>query len=338
LESAISAAGHVYNTPKDPTQHFNGKARAKNASGHWQDLRYDSTDPDWVEKSLDDWDGNVKDQAHGVTALPFPIPSTADPHDLIERANVADTPEMRAKKYCYKAGLRIIDGVATDSLGHAVTLPGSILSTSTVYDYREQSNMTMTNLDIALLISNNKVPGNRIIYISASGSHKAIRLKNGGTLPTGGLVIATDNPLYVWSDFNNSSKKSCSILCDAFNVYSSQWTDANATKALNKRVARATTVNTCVVTGNKPTTSGHYSGGAENLIRLHEKWVGHELTYRGSLICVWESEQALGDFSNASYVEGHRDWAFDQDLLDPAFWPRDNLAVTQVSRGAWRPY
>ena len=338
LESQITAAGHIYNTPKDPTQHFNGKARAKNSAGHWKDLSYDSTDPDWVEKSLDDWNGNVQDSAHGVTELPFPLPTTSDAHDIIERGTAGDSPAVRDKKYYYKAGLKIIDGVATDSAGNTVTLPSGILSSSSVYDYREGHNMAMRDLKISELISQNKVPANRVIYISYSHTNAAVRITNAEALPQGGIVIATDNPLYVQGHYNRNNKQPSSILCDAFNVYSSDWHDADATKALNKRIAGATTVNTCTVTGNKTTTSGNYSGGAENLIRLHEKWVGHQLTYRGSLICLWESEQATGDWEDASYVEGQRDWGFDPDLLDPTFWPEDNMSATRIARGSWRPY
>ena len=124
----------------------------------------------------------------------------------------------------------------------------------------------------------------------------------------------------------------------AGSVDSATATDANATRPLNQRVASATTINTCIVTGNQATVGTNYGGGAENLIRLHEKWVGHQLTYRGSLICLWESQQATGDIADASYVEGQRDWAFDAMLLDPNMWPKDALSATQVVRGAWTPF
>jgi hypothetical protein len=338
LDARVSAAGHIYNTPKDPTRSYNGKARLKDPAGHWSDLSYDWRDPDWVSKSLTDWGGNVQDSSHGMTALPYPMPTTNIAYDIITRGQAGDPPEVRERKYYYKAGLRILDNTITDSLGVPVVLPAGIITSSSVYDCREQHNMEMRNLDIAALIAAGKVPANRVIYISYTHSNAAVRIKNAGALPSRGIVIATDNPLYVWGDYNNLNKQPSSLLCDAFNVYSGNWLDINATRPLNHRVSSATTVNTCVVTGNQVTVPGHYGGGAENLIRLHEKWVGHQLTYRGSLICLWASQQAGGDFADACYVEAQRDWGFDPMLLDPDFWPRDYLSARHISRASWKPY
>lgn len=336
LDARVSAAGHIYNTPKDPTRHYNGKARLKDPAGHWSDLSYDSRDPNWVSRSLTDWGGNVQDSAHGMTELPYPMPTTTDAYDIITRGQMSDTPQMQEKKYYYKAGLRILDNVITDSLGYPVTLPAGVIASNSVYDCREQHNMEMRTLDMAALIAAGKVPLNRVIYMSYTHANAAVRIKNAGALPTKGIVIATDNPLYVWGHYNNVNKQPSSLLCDAFNVYSVNWADINANKPINHRIAGATTVNTCVVTGNQVTTSGHYGGGAENLIRLHEKWVGHQLTYRGSLICLWASQKAVGDFANACYIEAQRDWGFDPMLLDPEFWPKDYLSARHVTRASWR--
>lgn len=335
IDGQVTAGGNVYNTPKDAARTYHGKARLKDQADHWQDLRYDSRDPNWVERSLDDWQGRLLDSSHSAGRLPFPLPTPANPIEIIKRGLPGDNAELQAKRFFYKAGLRIVDGIAKDSAGNPVVIPPGIFSNSIFYDYREQRNMTLLDLNMAALIGSGLVPVNRIIYISNAGASAALRIRNAATLPAGGLTIATDNPVYVEGHYNTVSKKPASILCDAFNVLSINWDDANAAKPLNKRLARATTVNTCVVAGNTTTTDGHYNGGAENLIRLHEKWVGHELTYRGSLICLWESDYATGDFNNASYVEAHRDWGFDPDLLDPAFWPRDAMALNRIARGGW---
>lgn len=335
IDGDVTAGGNVYNTPKDGARSYNGKARLKDKAGQWQDLRYDSRAADWVERSLNDWQGRLLDSSHSAGRLPFPLPTPANPIEVIKRGQAGDNAEMHAKRFYYKAGLRILDGVAADSAGNPVVIPAGIFTNSVFFDHREQRNLTLYNLNMGALIAAGLVPANRIIYISYTGASAALRIRNGATLPAGGLTIVTDNSCYVENHYNTVSKKPASILCDAINVLSSHWNDANAAKPLNQRLARATTVNTCIVTGNTPTTDGHYNGGAENLIRLHEKWVGHELTYRGSLICLWESEKATGDFNNASYVEAHRDWGFDPALLDPAFWPRDAMALNRVARGGW---
>jgi hypothetical protein len=337
IDAIVTVAGHIYDTPKDPTMTLNGKARFMDDDGIWHDLSYDWRDPNWISKAMNDWDGRVQDSSMGVTPLPMPIPVTASPHDLIERPVMGESAEIQSRKYYYKAGLRIVDGGGSDSLGNPVVLPAGLITTDSVYDYREQRFMTMWNLNMGLLDTSGIVPVNRVFYFSNSAANSALRIQNGSALPTGGLLIATDNPVYVQGDFNTINKQPSSIFCDAFNVYSNNWDDAEATLNLNMRIAAPTWVNTCVVTGNEPTTPGHYNGGAENIIRLHEKWVGHHLTYRGSIVCIWESEQATGLFENASYVESQRDWAFDVDLLDPDFWP-DHLGVEHIERAAWMPY
>jgi hypothetical protein len=122
VESRVTVAGHIYDFPIDPTLVNNGKVRFRNDDSVWSDLSYDSRDPNWVTKSTNDWDLRVQDSAHGVTPLPPPIPTTSVPHDLIERPlpGGGDTPEMRAVKYYYKSGLRIVNNSYTDSLGNNV--------------------------------------------------------------------------------------------------------------------------------------------------------------------------------------------------------------------------
>jgi hypothetical protein len=322
ISATVTAAGHIYNTPLDPTLVTNGKARFKDPADQWHDLSYDWRDPNWVSKSLADWGGRVMDSSHGIPELAYPVPAPLVSIDIIKRGLVGDNAELKEKRYYYKAGLRILDGVGSDSSGNAVALPAGLISAvANVKDWREGCLMAMYTLDISVLRTSGVLPANHVVYISYSGAHTAVRIKNGSQLPGGGLVIATDNPLYLQGDYNKMNKQPSSLMCDAFNVYSNNWSDGNST---------------CVIAGNSATVGGHYGGGAENLIRLNEKWVGHELTYRGSLICIYVSERAVGPFSNASYVEAQRDWGFDPDLLDPNFWPDDNMLLRTVSRGEWR--
>ncbi len=336
LDADVTVAGNIYNTPKDETQTYLGKARFANETGIWRDLDYDSRHPNWVTKSLDDWDGRVQDSAHFANSLPLPLPTPANPIDIIKRGLAGDDITLLQTRFYYKAGLLIIDGMAMDSGGtNIITLPAGVLTHTTVYDCREQKYMDMFDLDVAALTAAGLVPANGVIYFSETSPDAALRLLNAAKLPASGLTIATDNPCYVQGHYNNVNKQPASILCDAFNVYSTNWDDSQADKKLVARIAFQTTVNTCVVTGNTLTTNGNYNGGAENLIRLHEKWVGHALTYRGSLICIWQSEQATGAFSPSCYVEAHRDWGFDPDLLDPNYWPDDFVSVNRVVRARW---
>ena len=52
LDADVTVAGNIFNTPKDETQSYSGKARFANEKGLWRDLDYDSRHPNWVEKSL----------------------------------------------------------------------------------------------------------------------------------------------------------------------------------------------------------------------------------------------------------------------------------------------
>ncbi len=130
IGARVTAAGHVYNTPLDPTMSLSGKARVRDPSGQWQDLSYDSRDPDWQQNALADWGGMLMDSAHGVPRLPYPLPAPANSIDMILRGTVSDDAEMRASRFYYKAGLKILDGVATDSLGNSVALPVGLLQPS----------------------------------------------------------------------------------------------------------------------------------------------------------------------------------------------------------------
>jgi hypothetical protein len=340
IDGPVTAGGHIYNSPKDSAMDLNGKARVTDPSGQWHDLSYDSRDPNWVTKSMDDWQGRVLDSAHygERMILPRPLLTPMEAIEIIKRGQPTDNAELMEERFYYKADLRIIDGVGSNGLGQPVTIPAGVITDSNFYDYREQRTFLMHQINVGAMMAAGITPANGILYISYAGANEAVRIADGAQLPVGGFTMATDNPCYVRGNYNTINKQPASVLCDAFNALSTNWVDANSTKNLNQRIAFATTMNTCIVAGNTPTDYNDYNGGAENLIRLHEKWVGHELTQRGSLVCIWESERATGDFANASYVEAHRDWGFDPDLLDPNYWPIDRLRMKRVVRGAWQSF
>src|SRR5207244_9800225 len=80
-------------------------------------------------------------------------------------------------------------------------------------DNREGASVRVANLDIAKIttaVANAQIPDNNgygtVIYISdtsASGSKsRGIRLINGSNLPTNGLTIVSDNPVYILGNYN----------------------------------------------------------------------------------------------------------------------------------------
>lgn len=342
FNSKTTSAGNIYHKRKDSSEFPNGTVRFRDDEGEYEEMTFDSTDPDWLERSIETWGGQVEDQAHGIEPLTLPIPYEVEFIDLIRRGELDDPQELRDLMYYWKADLRIIDGVATDNEGNPVTLEPGIITTATFYNFREAKWVTAAQIDIDLLQDYDREPANGILYISMSetspGAKDAvIRLVNGSRLPDQGLTVATDNPLYVWGDYNTIQKQPASLVCDAINILSNNWNDANSDQSISNRIATNTRVNGAIMTGNTETTWGHYNGGLENLPRFLEYWSGRTFTYLGSLVCVWESQWATGQwyYGGNYYTAPNRAWSFDTDFLDPDNLPPGSPFVFNVQRLSW---
>ena len=204
-----------------------------------------------------------------------------------------DPPTIASRRLYNKAGIRIrIAGTSalpiitvTANPAKGTTLKGkditditSALTQETIYDRREGQNVDITSLDISKVKDTlEKAKGfNDILYIDdvrSSGSDpKAIRLVNGGTLPSGGLTVASENPVYIQGDYNtNGTRVSSAVFADAVTILSNSWTDANSSAALSSRVASDTTVNTAIVAGflpsgwTNPATGATYGYPADSI-------------------------------------------------------------------------
>jgi hypothetical protein len=340
--SKTTSAGHIYHRRKDSSEFPNGTVRFRDADGEYEEMTFDSTDPDWLEQSIETWGGQVEDQAHGIEALTLPIPYDVEFSDLVKRGEPSDPEELRDLMYYWKADLKIIDGVATDRDGNPVTLEPGIVTTATFYNFREAKWLTAAQIDMDLLQDYARDPENGIFYISMSETSPGakdvvVRLVNGSSLPVQGLSVATDNPLYVWGDYNTNVKKPASLVCDAINILSNNWSDANSDQSISNRIATNTTVKSAIMTGTTGTTWGHYNGGLENLPRFLEYWSGRTFTYLGSLVCVWESQWATGQwyYGGNYYTAPNRAWSFDTDFLNPDKLPPGSPFVHNVQRLSW---
>jgi hypothetical protein len=91
------------------------------------------------------------------------------------------------------------------------------------------------------------------------------------------------------------------------------------------------------MTGMVPSGDGHYSGGLENLPRLLEKWTNKTFNFQGSMVCLWDSQQATGTwyYGGRYYTSPGRDWAFDPMYLDPTLMPPGTAMVNTVQRERW---
>jgi len=98
----------------------------------------------------------------------------------------------------------------------------------------------------------------------------------------------------------------------------------------------------CAPTAPPPFTGGaypNYGGGLENFPRFLENWGGVTMTYRGSLVSLFQSDYAKRrrwSWQNY-YSPPARDWQFDLRFQDPNNLPPGTPTVGSVVQTAFRP-
>jgi hypothetical protein len=247
---------------------------------------------------------------------------------------------------------------------------GAISTNQTIQDNRETANIRLVTLDISKVENNTgglsptykSSSFNGIVFIydnsNTSASRRGVRLLNGSKIPATGLTVASVNPVYIQGDFNTGGtppsngnpgdpttpqvsgyiRAPCAVITDAVNVLSNSWNDANSYAGTSSRVASNTTLNTAVLAGIVPTApvggDGSYSGGAENFPRFLEDWSHAILTYYGSMVELYQSQQSTGEWGKANvYVPPTRHWYFDTNFkVRP---PPGSLMVYTYVKGRW---
>jgi hypothetical protein len=359
VRTSVTSAGNIYKgqSANDPSARSSGNVYINDASGTLQQMTSDSSDATWQSYHISTWGGNVKNSAaDGIYELNLPMDST----------NPVDILGMGAGSLYEKSGLRIMNGVAKDGSGNTLNLTCdgvNPITTKSFRDGREGKTVNVYEVDIgklqcatntaAMNALNNPPSGGDpgILYIhSDSTDGHWVRLVNGSQIPSSGLSVVSDNPIYIQGDYNVANRPAA-VFADAVTVLSNQWnrktpspfnTDTDSTSnpsSLSNRVASDTTVNAAVMAGNKSTGpdsggTNRYSGGAENFIRFLENWSGKSFNYSGSLICLWESMQATGYWGKSNvYNPPNRNYSYgvNSSNLAPGT-PR----VRNVTRGAWR--
>jgi hypothetical protein len=345
IDSYLTSARDIYrgNKPGD-TQTETGTVRIKDSDGNYQVMDFDCTDPDWATKAIDRWDRTVLSEVHGVSELKLPISAGDESIEIIKKGNGGDSEEMQRARLYWQADLRVIDGVAYDKSGNVVdltyndggTIKNPINTSKSFYNYREGKYVKVTEVDIPKLVASGKFPANGILYVSThlagSGEQDGVRLVNGSALPSSGLTVATDNPLYIRGDYN-LNKAPAAVFCDAINILSNSWVDGPVCPT-----ATATQVNSCIAAGHAPTSyADGYGGGLENLFRFLENWSGRTFKWSGSTASLWYSEIATGQwlYGVPYYTAPIRDWEFDQQLLDVSRLPPGAPRVCILHRSGW---
>jgi len=322
--------------------------------------------PSWKLGALELWNGTVRSGQHSAKEIAAPE------HETIERfvpteggtggdytydsssgtyvPVAAGTGDYEKGFYHERAGVVIEDGVIYKD-GSPVTgwsdldgdgSPDNPLSQSTFYDAREETDVTVTNVDLEKLAAQGCWPDNGLLYAVRTDSTveqpNGIRLTNADVL-AGALTVASENPIFTLGDYNigdaKTPKQPAAIMTDAYNVLSESWDDTKTAGELP--TAHPTNTNAAIMTGAHPTTEGQYNGGFENLPRFHERWNGSPAEIRGSFVYGWDSETAQGDwaYGDDRYTALSRDWDYDTALDDPDFLPPFTPKITYIKRVVW---
>ncbi len=328
-----------------------------------EDVPLDSRRSDWGSASQVRWQGTVKSGAHGITSKIFDSIYSIDPDGhyageaglkILNDDIYKEGAELVEVSYADHNGDGTID--AADFGSNSVPV-GTAGTSASFYNFRESRYIKMTDVDLRKLAGwvqgldgdgnpsvdsdgnpmyvqhyPNHLPSNGLVYATRDdileGEQPGIRLYNGAEIHNDtGLTLVTNDPAYIQGDFNAVNKKPAAVICDALNVVSNNWDDANSDSWwLFRRGATDTTINASFISGIDDTVGEEYGGGFANYPRLHESWLGKTLAIRGSFVQMWDSRIAVGPWSNSSYFPPFRDWDYDPDLLDtvnfPVFSPR----------------
>ena len=303
----LHSSGNIYNERKDTGNPIDGDVniRVDQQGAAMKQLMngLDSNSPNWTTQALTRWGngttdhGTIEDASHGITQQAVPSVASIQPNGY----------------YAVQAGqggLLIQNNSATLN-GVAIDCPsGTITSTTSYINNREDKNVKMTEIDLAKLAGGaagyykdppknknpypNNLPSNGLIYATrddAGGNQPGIRLKNGNAIfNNSGLTVVSNDPIYIQGDYNTASPKPTLVICDSVNLLSNHWDDtkqlwSDRTVPLDK----STTFNTSFIAGVDITTSGHYNGGLENYPRLNENWSSANLNINGSFIELWNT-------------------------------------------------
>jgi hypothetical protein len=200
---------------------------------------------------------------------------------------------------------------------------------------------------------------NRAIFF-----RRALKLVNGGAnLPTAGLTVAAENPIYVQGNYNATATSvtgasvPAAVVADAVTLLSNNWKDSESFTAPNNPAGRPgleTGYRFAVIAGKGlsfpnpawATTifTGFFGpiwgtdGGVGNFLRLLEDWTGQTIHYKGSIISLFTNRQALGTFKCCGnvYVWTLRDYSFDANFLTPSLLPPGTPRFSDVNTLTFR--
>ncbi len=386
MNSSVTAAGNLYRRRQDSACCVREKnPSVMDGGGIYQTLDFDrevknisadgstweASDVDyWRTEALSRFGGKVQDSAMRVQEITPPIPDAlydpANPdvssHLMIEQGSAGDSPELKDAKMYYEADLIIEKEKAYDQAGNEVKIDKckdaegkKAVRKEKFYDAREKQEMEVTQIDVGALTACGLMPKNGILYATANEKESSpnkedgIRLVNGAELPSQGLTVVSENPVYIQGDYNTgggdpTKKVPAAVLGDAITVLSNNWgpnnSDDKGDEKTSNRPATATTVNAALATGpHAESAPGAGNGELNNLIRFLETWKDVDLNYKGSLVALWHSQEATapfrccGDTGDNYYHPPNRNWNYDT-LFDTNPPPGTPMGIV-IMRSQW---
>ncbi len=178
---------------------------------------------------------------------------------------------------------------------------------------------------------------------------RALKLINGGmvgavnNIPAAGFTVTSENPVYVQGNYNATTASvtaepnvPTAIIADSITLLSNSFNDAMTFQFPNAQASRVATTDTsyrfAMTTGKtipfpKPGGWGvnelGSDGGVHNFMKMLENWSGRNLRYRGSMVSLFYSRQAIGIYRADANIYGAptRGYNFDTDFLTPALLP-----------------
>ncbi|MEO8682795.1 MAG: hypothetical protein ABI665_27350, partial [Vicinamibacterales bacterium] len=177
---------------------------------------------------------------------------------------------------------------------------------------------------------------------------RALKIINGGmvgvvnNVPAAGFTVAAENPVYIQGNFNATTasvvaepNSATAILADSITLLSNAFNDAMTFQdpnVMTNRNATDTSYRFAMVTGKaipfpKPAWSTVQEmgsdGGVHNFMKMMEDWSGRTLRYRGSMVSLFFSRQAIGIYRADANIYGAptRGYNFDTDFLTPTLLP-----------------
>lgn len=369
-EEPMTTSGHIYRYIKRDPSDRDANPMIKAADGAYKALDFDFeygpgfsspwTPAEWKDHALQTFGGKVADKEMGIKDLNLPLPDlltsgTPDvvSHQIIEKGLPGDSDALKEAKLYYQAELRIEDGQGYAKDGSTVNLNtckkgggGDAVQTKTFYDGREKKTMSVTEVDIAALGACGVMPANGILYVTRGDADSAVRLVNGSKLPSQGLTVVSEKPVYIQGDYNTVNKVPAAVLGDAITVLSNNWgpnnsdSNAKAKGKISDRPAANTTVNAAFMLGPAvESVVGTGNGQLENVIRMLEDWGGKTFNYSGSIVSLWHSQHAQGQWGCCGsspwhfYKPPNRNWGFDTMFLTNP--PPGTPMVVEIIRGRW---